>query len=120
MEKDLNINSAKTKVMVMSKCQQIPRTEVRCGDQVVEQVESFQYLGSTVTSSVKCETEIRRRIEIAKCSFINLKKLLKNRKLSIKTRKRLVKSHIWSTLLYGAETWTLSGAITKELEAVEM
>ena len=120
MEKGLNINSAKTKVMVMSKCQQIPRTEIRCGDQVVEQVDSSKYLGSTVTSNVKCETEIRRRIEIAKCSFINLKKLLKNGKLSIKTRKRLAKSRVWSTLLYGAGTRTLSGAITKKLEAVEM
>ena len=35
-------------------------------------------------------------------------------------RKRLVKSLVWSVLLYGAETWTLTKKDMQRLEAVEM
>ena len=35
-------------------------------------------------------------------------------------RKRLVKSLVWSVLLYGCETWTLRKEDVKRLEAFEM
>ncbi|KAG1671332.1 Craniofacial development protein 2 [Nymphon striatum] len=36
------------------------------------------------------------------------------------TKKRLVKCYIWSTLLYGAETWTLTKIMMTKIEAFEM
>ena len=33
---------------------------------------------------------------------------------------RLTKCYVWSTLLYGAETWTITKALTKRIEAFEM
>lgn len=118
--KGLTINIRKTKWLVMSKNGQIPGGELRCGGRIVERVESFNYLGSVVTEDVKCETEIKRRIGIAKTAFCNMRKLLTNRKFSIKTRKSLIKTHVWSTLLYGVESWTLSAAMVRRLEAMEM
>jgi hypothetical protein len=38
----------------------------------------------------------------------NKKKTLCTSKLDLNLRKKLVKCHIWSTALYGAETWTAS------------
>ena len=43
-----------------------------------------------------------------------------NGKLSIEIRKRAAKTFIWSTLLYGSETWTVGGKMQEKLEAVEM
>ena len=119
-QKGLNINAAKTNVMILSKCHQIPKAGIRCDNKIIDQVESFKYLGSTVTCDVKWKTEVRRRIEIAKTASILRKRILTNRKLSLKTRKRSRKSNIKSTLLFGAETWTMSKNITQKLEAVEM
>lgn len=116
----LTINARKTKCMVMSKNIPVPRMRLICGDQVVEQVGKFNYLGSVVSEDVRCDDEIKRRIGIAKDAYGNMKNLLTNRKLSIRTRKSLVKTYVWSTLLYGVETWTISTEMMKRLEAMEM
>ena len=49
-----------------------------------------------------------------------MRSTLTNRKISLKTRKRILKCYVWSTLLYGCETWTLSDNIMKRLAAFEM
>jgi hypothetical protein len=40
--------------------------------------------------------------------------------LSLKTRKNFAKSYVWSVLLYGSETWTLTAQDKKKIEAMEM
>jgi hypothetical protein len=42
---------------------------------------------------------------MAKAAF-NKKRALFTSTLDLELRKKLVKSYIWSTALYGAETWT--------------
>ncbi|KAG1714892.1 Vacuolar protein sorting-associated protein 8 [Nymphon striatum] len=69
---------------------------------------------------LKNETEINRRIGIAKDAFNNMANILTSRNLKIETKKRLVKCYIWSTLLYGAETWTLTKIMMTKIEAFEM
>ena len=87
----------------------------------MEQVNSFNYLGSMLTSDGRCEKEIRRRIGMAKTSFNQMSPvLIKDRKLSIPLKVRLLKCFIWSVLLYGCESWTLSAALTRNIEATEM
>ena len=45
--------------------------------------------------------------------------ILTARNISITVRLRVLKCDIWSTLLYGCETWTISGDMIKKLEALE-
>ena len=73
-----------------------------------------------LTSDGRCEKEIRRRIGMAKTSFNQMSPVLKDRKLSIPLKVRLLKCFIWSVLLYGCESWTLSAALTRNIEATEM
>jgi len=49
---------------------------------------------------------------MAKAAF-NKKETLFTCKLDLNLRKKLVKCYIWSTALYGAETWTLRAADKK-------
>ena len=44
--------------------------------------------------------------------------ILTTRNISIAVRLRVLKCYIWSTLLYGCETWTISGDMIKKLEAL--
>ena len=49
-----------------------------------------------------------------------MRNVLTNRKLSIATKKSLIKTYVWSTLLYGVESWTLTSAMVKRMEAMEL
>ena len=49
---------------------------------------------------------MKPRIAMAKAAF-NKKKTLFTSKQDLYLRKKILKCNIWSTALYGAETWTL-------------
>ena len=85
----------------------------------VEQVKSFKYLGHTMTEDGKCETEIKCRIAQAKEAFGNRKELL-TKSLKTATKIKIIKTLVWTTLLYGSETWTLKKEDIRKLEALEM
>ena len=67
----------------------------------------------------RCEVDIRTRIVIAKDAFTKRKELL-SRRMKLITKKRIIKTVIWSVLLYGAETWSLRKEDVRRLEAFEM
>ena len=60
------------------------------------------------------------RIGIAKSAFTSLEKLLKSRDIKLQLIISLLKWHVWSTPLYGSETWTLASDLIKQLEESEM
>ena len=57
---------------------------------------------------------------MSKTIFERMKKLLTSREISLTLKLRLTKCFIWSVLLYASETWTLTSALEKRLEAAEM
>jgi len=85
----------------------------------LENVESFQYLGSILTNDGRYTCEIKCRIAMAKAAF-NKKRALITSTLDLKFRKKQAKCYIWSIALYGAEIWTLRTVDQKQLESFEM
>jgi hypothetical protein len=71
-----------------------------------------------MTNDTRCTHEVKSRVAMAK-GALN-KKTLFSSKLDINLRKKLVKCHIWSIALYGAEIWTLRKVDQKYLESFEM
>jgi hypothetical protein len=84
----------------------------------LKNVESFKYLGSILTNDGRCTCEIKCRIAMAKATF-NKKRNLFTSTLELELRKKLVKCYVWSTALYGAETWTLWAVDQKGLESLK-
>jgi hypothetical protein len=114
----MKINIKKTKVMKVSK-KTGGKVNIKINGNKIEQVQSFKYLGSTITENGRCEAEIKIRIALAKEAFSKIKELLTKRfKMTIK--KKIVKTLIWTTLLYGCETWTLLKEDFRRLDAIEM
>jgi uncharacterized protein (DUF488 family) len=72
-----------------------------------------------ITNLASCTHEIKSRIVMAKSAF-NRKKTHFTSKLDLNLRKKLAKRYIWSTVLYGTETWTLRKIDQKRLESFEM
>ena len=85
----------------------------------LENVESLKYLGSILTNDGRRTCEIKCRLAMAKAAF-NKKRALFTSTLDLELRKKLVKCHIWSIALYGAETWKLRAVEQKHLESFEM
>ena len=107
-QKGLFLNITKSYTMVFSKSSSIPTFHIKVHGNPLEQVNSFIYHGSVFTSDGRCEKELKRRIEIAKTAFTSMKKVLCGRNIRMPVQRRVLKCYIWSTMLYGCETWTLS------------
>ena len=86
----------------------------------IEQVDGFNYLGALMTSDARCKPDIRRRIGTAKDTYLRMKNVFNDRKLSVNLKIRLLKTFVWSTLLYGSESWTFTSETRRNLEATEM
>ena len=105
-QKGLSLNVATS----YSKSSSIPICQIEVHGKPHEQVNSFVYLlGSVFTSDVRCEKVVKRRIGIAKTALTYMKKVL----CWMPIRLRVLKCYIWSTLLYGCETCTLSNGICR-------
>ena len=107
-KRGLTINKKKTKIMVFSEKIETPCSNIFLDGQKLEQTRQFDYLGSLITSDCRCEKEIRRRIVLAKKAFTEKRSILTDKPLKIALRIRLLKCFVWSTLLYGCESWTIN------------
>jgi hypothetical protein len=119
-EYHLKINAKKTKTMTVRREQHIVKPTIKLRDAVIEDVEEFYYLGSSITYDNKSTNDVKRRIAMAKKTFNSKYNLLTNKHFDLNTRKKFIKSYIWSVLFYGCETWTIGQYEKKWLEATEM
>ena len=85
-------------------------------DQQVEQLSQFKYLGSRISDD---RYATKARIAMGKTLSVNKKKLL-TEKLNCEQKKQIIKSTVWNVALHAAETWRLTKASKKLLEAFEM
>jgi hypothetical protein len=106
------MNVEKIKVMRISR-QPFP-VKIMIDQKQLQNVESFNYLGSILTNDGRCTCEIKCRITMAKATF-NKKRTIFTSTLDLELRKELVKCYIWSIASYGAETWTLRAVDQKHL-----
>ena len=101
----LNINIPKTKILRINATSQ---EHVMVGDVNLEDVNTFEYLGSKIDESGGTDTDVKARICKARSAFASLNKIWNSRTLSVRTKLRLFNSNVMSVLLYGAETWFLN------------
>ena len=114
----MEVNIIKTKSMVISRKKPVPNISISLEGKPIQQVDRMVYLGYLATGDGKCDKKLR--IGIARTAFESIAKILTSGNISIDLRSRIVKCYIWSTLVYGAETWTLTKVTSDKLEAFEM
>ena len=115
----LKINVQKTKFMIISRSTNTDCC-LRVYNQPIQRVNKFKYLGCIINDNIDHELEIRCRIEQARTAYFKMKKVLTCKDMKLNLRVRLAKCYIFSTLLYGMESWTISDRSLKRLEAFEM
>ena len=114
---DMKMNAKKTKTMLVSKDATLTKVSLKIDGDIIKQTDNYTYLEQTITSNGKCDEDILKRIEIARGAFISMLKTITARHISMKARKILIKACVWSTLLYGCETWTITTRNMKQLQS---
>ena len=116
---NIRLNVKKTNLLVAgTDLDEVHNIQIDGG--TVEQVDHFKYLGSTKYNNANCSRDIKSRIAIAKKRMIDLQVLWNDRNLSMPLKMKLVKTLVWSALIYGAESWTLCKADESRIMAAEM
>ena len=114
----LQVSEEKTKVMKASR-EDREEDFIVLDDFVLEMVDQFRYLGSTVTADNDMVTEINIRISSAsKCTW-GLNSILRSKSLSHTTKLCVYKTIIRPVLSYACETWTTTKDTMMRLEVFE-
>lgn len=119
-ESGLTMNIKKTLWMLITKKKTTTTEGLKIGENFIERVASFKYLGTNVNEERNLKKEIHSRIAQARMAYINMNRFFNNTRLDLELRMRMVRAYVFSVLLYGCECWTLDPCSEKKLEAFEM
>ena len=87
------------------------------GENVLEEVETFTYLGSIVNNHGGTDVDVKARIGKAIVAFLQLKKnTWSARAIATETKFRIFNSNVKSVSLYGSETWMTTKKTTRKVQ----
>ena len=101
----LKINVKKTEVMTLNVNN--PGSVLLDG-KTLPHVDTFTYLGSTVTTNGGAECDIKRRLSKARSALYNLQAVWRSGQYTIRTKLKLYNSCVLPVLLYGSECWRMT------------
>lgn len=90
-------------------------TEVMVGDEKLEAVPEFCYLGDMLSAGGGCDLAAVTRCKCAWGKFRQLLPLLTNRHLPLLTRGRVYSTCVRSVMLHAAETWAMTAVTLNRL-----
>lgn len=115
----LTLNARNTKHMIITKKNNV-NNQLYIGNQQIERVRKYSYLGTTLNDRNNYTEEISSRIERARGVFMNMKKYFSSRDISIQLKLRMLKCYVFSVLFYSMEAWSLKKEHLNKLNAFEM
>ena len=113
----LAINIGKTKMMIFGGNKTEPTIEV--DGHIIENVERFTYLGSNFECNLDDKAEIKTRLAKAYTILGTLDKIWRSSTITMPTKMKILNTTVFSTALYGCETWTLTAEIRRRILAFE-
>ena len=111
----LKLNIQKTKIMASG-----PIISWQIDGEKVEAGTDFIFLRSKITADGDCSPEIKRRLVLGKKAMTNLDSVLKSKDISLPTNVRLVKAMVFPVVMYGCESWTITKAECKRIDAFKL
>ena len=85
-----------------------------------ETVVDFIFLGSKITADGDYSHEIKRCLLLGRKVMTNLDSILKSRDITLSTKVCLVKTIVFPVVMYGCESWTVTKAEHKRIDAFEL
>ena len=87
---------------------------------ILEEVDSFKYLGSLIQNYAGIESEITSRIQAGWGNWKKCSGVLCDKKIPIKLKSKIHKTIIRPAMIYGAETWSTTKEDEERLDVSEM
>ena len=72
-----------------------------------------------ITANGDCSHEIKRHLLLARKAMTNLDSILKAN-ITLPTKVRLVKAMVFPVVMYGCESWTITKAEHRRIDAFEL
>ncbi len=94
--------------------------EIQLGDDKLNTVTTFKYLGSIFDSNGGAERDINNRTKLAWMKWKQLTGVLCDKKVPIKLKDKVYKTVIKPTMTYGAECWAVRKKDENRLHVAEM
>ena len=114
----LKINIKKPEVLYQPISTGTRAEDIMVDGNKLNSVLEFTYLGSTEASNGRIDDEIQRRMVNASAFFGRLRqRLWNNHHVSTRVKGKIYRAIVLSTLLYGAEAWTVYRRQVKQLHA---
>ena len=101
----LKFSIQKTEIMASS-----PITSWQIDGETVETVTDFIFLGSKITADGDCSHEIKGHLLLGRKVVTNLDSILKSRDIILLKNVYIVKTIVFSVVMYGCESWTIKKA----------
>ena len=111
----LKLNIQKTKIMASG-----PNTSWQIDGKTLETVSDFIFWGSKFTADGDCSHEIKRHLLLGRKVMTNLDSILKSRDITLPTKVHLVKAIVFPVVMYGCESWTITKAEHRRIDAFEL
>ena len=83
-------------------------------------VADFIFLGSKITADDDCRHEIKRLLLLGRKVMTYLDTILKSRDITLSTKVRLVKAMVFPVVMYVCESWTMTKAEHRKIDAFEL
>ena len=84
-----------------------PITSWQIGEETVETVRDFIFLGFKIIADGDCSHEIKRYLLHGRKAMTNLGSILKSRDITLLTKVCLVKAMVFPVVMYGCESWAI-------------
>ena len=101
---------------VKAKQEELPH--VMLGNETLENVYSFVYLGSELAADGDPTVPVKHRTDVAWGRFGEYRQVLTSTKLNVNVRLRLYSVIVGSTMLYGSSAWIVNKKIRKTVNGV--
>ena len=111
----LKLSIQKTKIMASR-----PIASWEIDGETVETLRDFIFLGSKITAYGDCSHEIKRHLLLGRKVMTNLDSILKSRDITLPTKVCLVKTMVFSVVMYGCESWTIKKAEHRRIDTFEL
>jgi hypothetical protein len=117
--KGMELNEKKSKVMKVSKRED--NINIQCEGEMLEQVDSYTYLGTVISQDGRIDQEVANRVQKANNAYFQMNNVVfGKRELEMKTKTRIYQSVIAPMLLYGSEGWSTQEKHVSRIAATEM
>ena len=116
----LRVNIGKSKVMVCNRRGGRAELNVRLNGELLEEVETFKYLGSVIGKGTGVSKDVRQRVSDGAAAYGAMKSVWRVKEVGMRVKKALYECIVVPTVLYGGDSWGLRKEDRDKLNVMEM